>query len=80
MFVNIFAGDMLYIPKYWWHQVRSFDNPNIAVGIWFDIFDFQKEFNERDIIDEEHVVQVLFAMLCSINYLAKHQPKESKIF
>jgi len=55
--VRIEPGDMLYIPQYWWHQVRSFNHPNIALGIWFDIFDFQKEYEKRNILDVENIVQ-----------------------
>ena len=54
----LIAGDILYIPRYWWHQVRSFNDPNIAIGMWFDIFDFQGEFERRRIDDTEDVVKV----------------------
>eukprot|EP01103_Thecamoeba_quadrilineata_P014836 TRINITY_DN4524_c0_g1_i2.p1 TRINITY_DN4524_c0_g1~~TRINITY_DN4524_c0_g1_i2.p1 ORF type:complete len:319 (-),score=68.26 TRINITY_DN4524_c0_g1_i2:93-1049(-) len=29
------AGEMLYLPSYWWHQVTSLGNNNIAVNYWF---------------------------------------------
>ncbi|XP_047137153.1 uncharacterized protein LOC100210754 isoform X2 [Hydra vulgaris] len=32
------AGDMAYIPQGWFHQVRSFESPNIGVSLWFSIF------------------------------------------
>ena len=33
--VNLTAGDCLYIPFKWLHQVRSFDR-NLAVNFWFN--------------------------------------------
>lgn len=51
-------GDMLYIPQYWWHQVRSYNNPNIAVGMWFSVFNFQQEFEQRNIDETEHVIKI----------------------
>ena len=60
---------MLYIPQYWWHQVRSFNYPNIALGIWFDIFDFQKEYEKRNILDVENIVQVKHsAIILSVKF------------
>ena len=53
---------MLYIPQYWWHQVRSFHQPNIAVSLWFDVFNFQKEFEDRNILDVVNIVKV-----CGLN-------------
>ena len=32
------AGDVLYNPQMWWHQVRSYDAPNIGVSLWFGQF------------------------------------------
>lgn len=32
-------GDMLYIPEGWFHQVRSYESPNIAVSMWFHMFE-----------------------------------------
>ncbi|XP_078696380.1 uncharacterized protein LOC144924725 [Branchiostoma floridae x Branchiostoma belcheri] len=32
------AGDMLFIPQFWFHQVRSEEDPNIAFSIWFEQF------------------------------------------
>ena len=34
-FANMTAGDCLYIPFKWIHQVRSY-NQNIAVNLWWD--------------------------------------------
>jgi len=34
------AGDVLYIPAFWWHQVRSFCR-HISVNVWFDFFDYK---------------------------------------
>jgi ribosomal protein L16 Arg81 hydroxylase len=32
------AGDALYNPQLWWHQVRSYDSPNIGISLWFSQF------------------------------------------
>lgn len=40
------AGDILYIPQHWWHHVRSFDCPNIAISLWFHPF-AEKEDEEK---------------------------------
>eukprot|EP00795_Rhopilema_esculentum_P012250 gene12250-2885_t len=56
-------GDMLYIPKYWWHHVRSYSNPNIAVGMWFDIFNFDKEMESQYLDDTEQVVKTTEAFI-----------------
>jgi len=29
---------MLYIPQFWYHQVRSYQTPNIAASMWFQLF------------------------------------------
>ena len=34
--IVIEAGDLLFNPKYWLHQVRSVGSPNIGVSMWFD--------------------------------------------
>ncbi|EDO44978.1 predicted protein, partial [Nematostella vectensis] len=33
--ITLYEGDMIYIPQYWWHIVRSYGSPNIAVNSWF---------------------------------------------
>eukprot|EP00058_Branchiostoma_floridae_P028600 XP_002614091.1 hypothetical protein BRAFLDRAFT_67323 [Branchiostoma floridae] len=42
------AGDMLFVPQFWYHQVRSEGDPNIAFSIWFQQF---SECNDR--VEEE---------------------------
>ena len=43
-------GDFLYVPEYWWHHVRSFDPPVVAIGIWSAIFNFPGLENANDIV------------------------------
>nr|XP_018668578.1 uncharacterized protein LOC108949712 [Ciona intestinalis]XP_026691272.1 uncharacterized protein LOC108949712 [Ciona intestinalis] len=31
-------GDVLYVPEYWWHHVRSYGQPNIGFNIWMEVF------------------------------------------
>lgn len=33
--VHLFAGDVLFIPKRWWHEVRSLSSTSISVNHWF---------------------------------------------
>ena len=37
--VTLRPGDILYIPEGWFHQVRSYDSPNIGVSMWFHVFE-----------------------------------------
>ena len=53
-----FSGDMLYIPQYWWHIVRSYDTPNIAVNMWFGLFSYEDKFLEAGISEDTDVVKV----------------------
>eukprot|EP00794_Sanderia_malayensis_P007782 gene7782-8627_t len=46
-------GDIVYIPKNWWHHVRSFNSPNIAVTIWFNMFE-----NKTEPGDDEEVIGI----------------------
>ena len=48
--VTLYPGDLVYIPKGWWHHVRSFGCPNIGVAIWFHVFA-----NETEPDDNEEV-------------------------
>ncbi len=34
--VELFPGDVLYIPKGWWHHVDSLDSMNILVNFWWE--------------------------------------------
>jgi len=41
-------GDIIYLPAYWWHEVRSepdraSQSRNVAINYWFEPF-FTKEF------------------------------------
>lgn len=36
--VDLQAGDALYLPKLWWHQVEATDPINILVNYWWDGF------------------------------------------
>ena len=56
--INIFSGDMLYIPQYWWHHVTSDGSPNIAVNIWFEMFNYNKQFESAGLKESQHVVEV----------------------
>lgn len=49
------AGDVLYIPQGWYHQVRSYDSPNIATSMWFQYFTriYQVDFAYRDHLGQE---------------------------
>lgn len=47
------AGDILYIPQHWWHHVRSFECPNIAISLWFHPFAEKEEVS----LDEEEEVR-----------------------
>lgn len=30
------AGDILFVPPHWWHQVYSFGHPNLAINFWYE--------------------------------------------
>ncbi|MDT8757717.1 cupin-like domain-containing protein [Sphingomonas psychrotolerans] len=36
--VELEAGDALYIPKLWWHQVEASGSVNVLVNYWWDAF------------------------------------------
>jgi hypothetical protein len=36
--VELAAGDALYLPKLWWHQVEALDLRNLLVNYWWDAF------------------------------------------
>jgi ribosomal protein L16 Arg81 hydroxylase len=55
---QIFSGDILYIPQYWWHHVKSGDSPNIAVNIWFEMFNYEKQFENAGLKESQDVVKV----------------------
>lgn len=52
------TGDMLYIPQYWWHFVRSYNAPNIALNVWFAMFNFEQQFREAGISEDTDVTKV----------------------
>eukprot|EP00112_Aurelia_sp_Birch-Aquarium-sp1_P001721 Seg1188.2 transcript_id=Seg1188.2/GoldUCD/mRNA.D3Y31 product="hypothetical protein" protein_id=Seg1188.2/GoldUCD/D3Y31 len=74
LFGTLNPGDLLYIPIYWWHQVRSYGDPNIAVGIWFRVFNFDDELQKREIDENEHVIKATETFL----ELLDKQPLEIK--
>ncbi|XP_065176613.1 uncharacterized protein LOC135806366 [Sycon ciliatum] len=45
--IEMEAGDILYNPSLISHHVRSYDSPNIAVNIWFEIFSYDKDVTTR---------------------------------
>lgn len=38
MVIELAAGDALYLPKLWWHQVEALDPRNLLVNYWWDGF------------------------------------------
>lgn len=51
--IVINPGDMLYIPQFWYHQVRSYHSPNIAAAMWFSVFDIPnvEDFGYREVLN-----------------------------
>lgn len=35
MLVEIGPGDILFLPSFWWHHVKSSEERNIAVNFWY---------------------------------------------
>lgn len=35
MYVKLEAGDILFIPAYWWHHVKSTKERNLAINFWY---------------------------------------------
>ncbi|CAB4022524.1 Prostaglandin F synthase [Paramuricea clavata] len=64
-------GDILYIPQYWWHHVTSAGAPNIAINIWFDMFNYEEQFESAGLKESQDVVKTteLFEKL------AKEEPQ-----
>ena len=58
----LFAGDIVYIPEYWWHYVDSYECPNIGINIWFSMFDFEHDFDQAGLSDNKDVVKVDFKL------------------
>ena len=52
------AGDILYIPQHWWHHVRSFDCPNIAISLWFHPFAEKEDREDLTPEDESEDVRI----------------------
>lgn len=38
--VDLMPGDVLYLPKLWWHQVEALEPLNILVNYWWDAFSY----------------------------------------
>ena len=55
---SFLPGDILYIPQYWWHHVYSHGSPNIAINIWFEMFDYEEEFEQANLKEDTDVVKV----------------------
>ena len=58
VYLLLLTGDMLYIPQYWWHFVQSYNAPNIALNVWFAIFNFEQQFHEAGISEDTDVTKV----------------------
>ena len=58
MIYNLFLGDILYIPQYWWHHFTSSGSPNIAVNIWFEMFNYEEQFESAGLKESQDVVKV----------------------
>ena len=65
------AGDILYIPQHWWHHVRSFDCPNIAISLWFHPFK-QTEDDDELLTGEEDDVRkrILYQLTIYLPYMS----------
>ncbi|XP_002737509.2 uncharacterized protein LOC100370566 [Saccoglossus kowalevskii] len=72
--VEMEAGDQLYVPMFWWHQVRSFNSPNIAVSLWFYIFDHDEDLTRMNIDPDINIEE---SSLLYLKYIAK-QPDTIK--
>jgi mannose-6-phosphate isomerase-like protein (cupin superfamily) len=42
------AGDILYIPQYWWHQLEGSGAPGTAISLWFQSFNFDANLTVPD--------------------------------
>ena len=60
--VLLLIGDMLYIPQYWWHIVRSSGSPNIAVNIWIEQFNFEDKFHKAGLSEDTDVSKVPYVI------------------
>jgi hypothetical protein len=38
LIAELHAGDAIYIPKLWWHQIEATDRFNVLVNYWWDAF------------------------------------------
>jgi len=61
--VELAAGDALYLPKLWWHQVEALEPFNILVNYWWDPFALGP--------DQPHT-----AMMLAMIALAERPPEE----
>ncbi|XP_022799196.1 uncharacterized protein LOC111337205 isoform X2 [Stylophora pistillata] len=73
------AGDILYIPQHWWHHVRSFECPNIAISLWFHPF-AEKEGEEVSLNEEEdrNVFEDMVLATKAFNKLVETYPETIK--
>ncbi|XP_028394202.1 uncharacterized protein LOC114518412 [Dendronephthya gigantea] len=54
---DLHPGDILYIPQYWWHYVASSRSPNIAVNIWFEMFNYEEQFKSAGLKESQDVAK-----------------------
>ena len=62
--VKVSAGDVLFIPTAWWHEVRSLSTPSISVSHWF--------------VDQSNLIPEIEDIISSS--LALYDGKESNVF
>eukprot|EP00947_MAST-08B_sp_MAST-8B-sp1_P005114 g5114.t1 len=62
--VTVQAGEMLYIPAGWFHQVTSVGKPHVALNFWFDPPErFDEEFEEDWLFTLEKTVRSVVEMV-----------------
>ncbi|KXJ06339.1 JmjC domain-containing protein C [Exaiptasia diaphana] len=65
--VTLHPGDMLYVPQYWWHIVRSRNSPNVAVNVWLDVFNFHDEFEKAGLDEDINIVKIVLRWAIHLN-------------
>jgi len=54
---TLHAGDILYIPQYWWHQLQGQGSPSVAVSMWIQSFQFDSRYTVSDSMVVETTAQ-----------------------